>query len=305
MPSSQGYYFILVMICEISNFLVVAPLKMTQTILVCTAIRERFIANYGPPTHIVCDQDPAFISSLAQAFFQHFGVRIITVSPSNHKSLLAENGIKSLAEILKMHLSGLGPVWREYVDFAMLSYNSYSTPNFDGLCPFELVFGRKPNVLLLTEAMPQAPVSGTFREYYGNLRTKLEYMRKHLVSFRDRRAELANKDKQHHGFFIGQIVYALIPGGCPTQTGSKKIKINCVGLLVIMNSMSPNQFQLMTIDKKTFRGLFEETMLRPGWIRTPEGPVNNLADYLKIVNPLLQPHEDMSGLHGELSRLDS
>ena len=78
---------------------------------------------------------------MAQAFFHLFGIRIITVSPSNHKSLLAEHSIKSLTEILKTHLSGLGPTWMEYLDFAMLSYNSYSTPNLDGLCPFELVFG--------------------------------------------------------------------------------------------------------------------------------------------------------------------
>ena len=304
MPGSKGYRFILVLICEISNFLVVAPLKETQTIQVCEAIKECFIANYGPPTHIICDQDPAFVSSMAQAFFHHFGIRIITVSPTNHKSLLAKHGIKSLAEILKTHLSSLGPTWTDYLNFAMLSYNSYITPNLDGLCPFELVFRCKPNVLPLTEAMPKAPVSGTFREYYANLRKKLEYMRRHLVAFHDKRIELTNKDKQYHGFFIGQIVYALIPGGSPSQTGSKKIKINCVGPLVIMNCMSPNQFQLMTIDKQTFRGLFEETMLRPGWMRTPEGPVNNLADYLRIVRPLLKPHEDIADLHGSIPALE-
>ena len=222
MPGSKGYRFILVLICEISNFLVVAPLKETQTIQVCEATKERFIANYGSPTHIICDQDPAFVSSMAQAFFHHFGIRIIMVSPTNHKSLLVERGIKSLAEILKTHLSSLGPTWTDYLDFTMLSYNSYSTLNLDGLCPFELVFGRKPNVLPPTEAMPNAPVSGTFREYYANLRKKLGYMRRHLVAFCDKRIELTNKDKQHHGFFIGQIVYALIPGGSPTQTGSKR-----------------------------------------------------------------------------------
>ena len=119
MPSSQGYSFVLVMICEVSNFLVVAPLRSAQTIPVCNAIRSRFIAHFGPPTHIISDQDPAFVSSLAQAFFQHFGIRLIMISPSNHKSLLAEHGIKSLAEILKCHLSGLGPNWPDYLDFSI------------------------------------------------------------------------------------------------------------------------------------------------------------------------------------------
>ena len=291
MPPSQGYSFVLVMICEVSNFLVVSPLRSAQTIPVCNAIRSRFIAHYGPPTHIISDQDPAFVSSLAQAFFQHFGVRLLTVSPSNHKLLLAEHGIKSLAEILKCHLSGLGPTWPDYLDFTMLCYNSYSSPNLDGLCPFELVFGRKPNVLPLSEALREAPVTGTFSDYYAKLRKKLDYMRKHLVSFCDKWSELVNKDKQHHGFFIGQVVYVSLPGGSSTETGSQKVRISCVGPLVIMNCLSPTQFELMTLDKQKFRGTFEETMLRPGWLRTPEGPVNNLANYLRIMKPLLKPHE--------------
>ena len=72
MPPSQGYSFVLVMICEVSNFLVVSPLKSAQTIPVCNVIRSRFIAHYGPPMHIISDQDPAFVSSLAQAFSPAF-----------------------------------------------------------------------------------------------------------------------------------------------------------------------------------------------------------------------------------------
>ena len=143
----------------------------------------------APPTHIICDQATSFLSSLAQAFFHHYGVRIITVSPTNHQSLLAEHGIKSLAEILKCHLAEFGSRWSEFLDFAMLAYNSYASPNLDGLSPFELVFGRKPNILPLQEAMPDALVTGTFREYYANLHEKLKYLRDHLVSFCDKRVE--------------------------------------------------------------------------------------------------------------------
>ena len=252
---SSNHSFILVMLCDVSNFLVVAPLKAAQTKLVCEAINKTFIQNFSPPTHLTCDLDLAFVSSLAQAFFQHFGIRLITMSPTNHKSLLAEHGIKSLAEILKCHLSGLGPNWTEYLDFAMLAYKSYSTPNLDSLCPFEMVFRRKPNVLPLTEAMPNAPVTGSFRDYYKQLREKLEYLRRHLVSFRDNRWELMNKDKQHHDFFIGQLVYVLLPAGGRNQC--QKVKVSCVGPLVIMNSLSPTLFELMTLDKQKFRGAYE------------------------------------------------
>ena len=181
--SSHKYQYILVMLCEVSNFLVAIPLKATQTKEICLGINKYFIRNYGPHTHLICDQASAFLSSLAQAFFQLYGIRLITVSPSNHKSLLVEHGIKSLADILKCHLAEFGSCWSDYLDFAMLAYNLYNSPNLDGLSPYELVFGRKPNILPLQEAMPSAPVSGTYRDYYENLRGKLKYLRDHLVSF--------------------------------------------------------------------------------------------------------------------------
>ena len=193
--SPYKYQFILVMLCEVSNFMVVVPLKAAQTKEICSGINKHFICNYSPPTHLICDKASLFLSSLAQAFFRHYGIRMITVSPTNHKSLLTEHGIKSLAEILKCHLAEFGPRWSKFLDFAMLAYNSYNTPNLDGLSPFELVFGQKPNILPLQEAMPDAPISGTYGEYYLNLREKLKYLRDHLVSFCDKRIELQNRGK--------------------------------------------------------------------------------------------------------------
>ena len=52
-----------------------------------------YIKYSGFPAHIICDQDPAFMSSFAQNFFQQFGIKIITVIVSIHISFLAENGI--------------------------------------------------------------------------------------------------------------------------------------------------------------------------------------------------------------------
>ena len=37
-------------------------------------------------------------------------------------------------------------------------------------------------------------------------------------------------------------------------------------------------------------------MLRPGWIKTPEGPVNNYSDFLRAVKPVLSPTDGATGL---------
>ena len=75
---------------------------------ICVALMNSFIGYFGTPIRIVCDQYPAFMSHLTQWFLYTYGIHITTASPTNHQSLMAEHGIKSLASILMKHLIGLG-----------------------------------------------------------------------------------------------------------------------------------------------------------------------------------------------------
>ena len=72
--SPHKYQYILVMLCEVSNFMVAIPPRVAQTKEICSGINKHFICNYGPPTHLICDQASSFLSSLAQAFFHHYGI---------------------------------------------------------------------------------------------------------------------------------------------------------------------------------------------------------------------------------------
>ena len=93
-----------------------------------------------------------------EAFVEKLNIRMITVSTTNHKSLLAEHGIKSLSNLLVKHLSGLWS-WYNCLPYAMLCYNSYSTPNLDNYSPYELVFGHKMTLNPKMELEPQAVVN--------------------------------------------------------------------------------------------------------------------------------------------------
>ena len=179
-PSKSPYKYILVLLCDISNFLVATPMKKATAEEVCSILFDNFMAYYTVPMRIICDQDLAFMSSLCQWFFKAYGIQLVTVSPTNHKSLQAEHGIKSLSNILMKHLSGLGDNWHLYTRSAMLTYNTYNTPNLDNLSPFELTFGRKPILVPKLESIPHIPVTGTFIKAKQNLEQKLKYLREKL-----------------------------------------------------------------------------------------------------------------------------
>ena len=79
--------------------MVALPLHSTKTSppKILQVFQKGYVAYFGLPTHIVCAPNAAFMSSLMEAFTEQLNIKMIMVSPTNHKSLLAEHGIKSLS----------------------------------------------------------------------------------------------------------------------------------------------------------------------------------------------------------------
>ena len=64
-------------------------------------------------------------------------------------------------------------MWPKYLPLAKFAYNTFNTLNLPNYSPYELVFGRKPKLLLNLETMPDIKVSGSFRDYYNLLNKRL------------------------------------------------------------------------------------------------------------------------------------
>ena len=283
-PSKDKSNYILVLLCEVSNFIVAVPMKAATAPEICNALMENFIGCFGTPVRIVCDQDPAFMSHLTRWFLKSYGIHVTTASPTNHQSLMAEHGIKSLASILMKHLNGLGDNWPHFCKPVMLVYNSYVSPNLDNLSPFEVAMGRKAVLTPRFECKPNVPISGTLAKAHENLQEKLLYFRKRLEEVRSNRIALMNKEGQHYGFTVGQTVYLYNPSGSQLQTGNKKIQCHFVGCLAIYKCISPNQFLLMSLDGVLYLIIVEEARLKPGLISTHKGPVRTLSELKNAAN---------------------
>ena len=277
MPMNKGYSHILVLLCEVSNYMVALPLSSTRTQNIIETFQRGYLAYFGPPTHIICDQDPAFTSSLMEAFVTQLNIKVILVSPTNHKSLQAEHGIKSLSGLLVKHLSQVWS-WHSCLPYSMLCYNAYSTPNLNGYSPYELVYGHKMTLSQDLELKVDTVVSGTFTDYYEKLKKNLKYMGERLQKFRSQRLDMLNRNRQCHAFEVGQIVYLYQARGSMVQTGSRKIACYFVGPLVIYKAVGPNQFLLMSLDGQIYPHLIEETRLKPGTIWTSKGNVTTLVE---------------------------
>ena len=184
MPRSQkGHKFILCIIDVMTNYLITVPIYCSRSEEVKETLIEHVISKFCAPDCIIMDQDSAFMSTLMNYLFRKLNIKIMTVAPYNHQSLQAEHSIKTLSQILTKHLSGQGQMWHKYLPLATFAHNTFNSPNLANHSPYELVFGRKPKLLLDLETDPDVRASGTHREYLLQLRKRLEYLYKLLQDF--------------------------------------------------------------------------------------------------------------------------
>ena len=144
MPKScRGHRYILCVIDEVMNYIIMAPIKQSRSEEVGEALINNVFSKYCIPDYMIMDLDTAFMSSLMNYLFKRLGIKIKTVVPYNHQSLQAEHGIKSLSNILTKHLTKSGEMWPDYLQYTTLAYNTYNSLNLSNYSPYELVFGRK------------------------------------------------------------------------------------------------------------------------------------------------------------------
>ena len=183
---TTGDRYILCVIDEVTNYIITAPMKQAKSEEIGEILINSVFSKYCVLDYIIMDLDSAFMSSLMSYLFKKLGIKIKTVTPYNHQSLQAEHGIKSLSNILTKHLTKSGDMWRDYLPFVTLAHNTLNSPNLSNYSPYELVFGRKPKLLLDLETDPDIKVAATYKEYYERLEQRLKYLQKVLLDFKMR-----------------------------------------------------------------------------------------------------------------------
>ena len=152
-----------------------------------------------------------------------------------------------------------------------------NTPNLANNSPYELVFGRKPKILLSLETVPDIKVLGLFKEYYDLLNKCLKYLHEIIQNFKSKRLAMINKDRMFFQYNSGDLVYIISPLTSQLQTASRKVMIKYIGPIVVYKIIDPHTYLLMTLDGNILQGLFENERLNPAILRTSEGNVNNLV----------------------------
>ena len=285
MPKShKGHMYILCIINEVTNYLLMVPIFQARSEEIGEALIENFITKFCILEYIIMDQDSAFMSSLMVYLLDKFNIKIKTVAPYNHQSLQAEHGIKLVSNILDQASCNLGQMWLKYLSLATFAYNTFNTPNVGNHSPYKLIFGRKPKALINLESNPDIKVSRTFKEYDELLNKRIKYLQNILFNFKSKRLAMINKDRGFFQYKSGGLIYIIPPLTSQLHTASCKAAIKYVGPVVIYKIIDPHNHLLMTLDGKILRELFKHERLKPAIIGTSQGNLQNLAELRQIMN---------------------
>ena len=228
MPKShKGHKFILCVIDEMTNYLITIPIYQVRSEEIEDALIDNVISKYSIPECMIMDQDSAFMSTIVNYLFKRLNIKVKTVAPFNHQSLQVEHGIKSLSSILTKHLTEQGQMWPKFLPLATLAYNTFNLPNLANLSPYELVFSRKPKILLDLEMDPDIKVSGMYTDYYALLK-KLKYLQNTLQQFKSRLLAMINKNCKDFQYNSGDLVYIISPLTSQLRTNSRKVTVKYV-----------------------------------------------------------------------------
>ena len=88
-----------------------------------------------------------------------------------------------MSTILTKHLTNLGQMWLKYLSLATFAYNTFNSPNLANYSPYEIVFGRKPKVLLNLDTIPDIKVLDTFKDNHELVNKRLKYFHRLLQNF--------------------------------------------------------------------------------------------------------------------------
>ena len=237
--SQKGHKFILCIIDEMTNYLITVPIYLSRSEEIGETLIEHVISKFCAPNCIIMEQDSTLMSALMNYLFRKLNIKIMTVALYNHQSLHVEHGIKSLSRILTKHLSGQGQMWHKYLPLATFTHNTFNSPNLANYSHYELVFGRKPKLLLDLETDPDVKISGTCRENFLQLRKRLEYLHKLLQDFWMKRLAMINKDIEDFQYNSRDLVYIILPLTSQLRTASRKNSIKYVGPLAVYKIVDP------------------------------------------------------------------
>ena len=260
-----GYQYLLVIMCDKTNFTIVTSLRSRDAQSVTEALIYQVIYLFGPQDKL-CDEAAEFTSHIVQAILHMLNCKLKVISPYNHGSSKVERKIKTVSDIIVKHLWDKGQMWPLFATTAAYSMNTFASKALNGFSPFQLVFVCDPPDLTSLSFPKIDTIPVAHREYYNLLLARAQMVGRLLLEWRTQQAlEFENKNRQftkEEIFEDNQMVYLLAPHSSALQTSITKFWQDFIGPLFIDTALDKMHYRLKDATSLLLDGTYHITASR-------------------------------------------
>lgn len=222
--------------CDLTKYVVIIPVSNKEASTIAKALVEHFILIYGNFLELKSDQGTEYknevlnqigkILKFKQNFATAYHPQTIGALERNHRCL---------NEYLRSFSNEHHDDWDEWIKFYSFVYNTTTHTDTD-YTPFELVFGRKPN-LPQDIFKPKIDPVYNLEQYCNELKYKLQkshlVAKENLIREKQKRLQSSNKYTNSIKLSEGDLVYI-------TNENRKKLDPHYIGPFKVKNVQAQN-----------------------------------------------------------------
>ena len=269
MPESElGFRYILVCVCEFTNWMKTIPLADQKAQTIVMALYFKICCEYGTPKALICDEAPAFQSVALQEYFKALNIQLIYISPMNHGSNRSERYIRTLNDIITKCLVGTGNNWPLYVPSATFAMNC-QVSQVTGFTPFQMVYNKQPSDKLSFDFDPtksgikvDTPLYMIFMDQSKLLINQMIMRRKKYEA----ESQLVRESRKYpdvHGYAVGDLVLINHSPSSVLKAPSRKLKRDWVGPFKIQAIIDDSHYMISDWTGQLSHKRFHVNRLKP------------------------------------------
>ena len=154
-PPDSKYQLIMVVLDRFSGFTYLIPVSNNITAVETAHILvERVFSVHGFPTSLVSDRDPKFTSRFWTQLMANLNIDLNMATAYHHQTNgQTERRIRTVRQCLRNYVSPKGINWVRHLPHVQTAINAAPSDSTE-LSPFEITFGRPPNLLPSVRVLP-------------------------------------------------------------------------------------------------------------------------------------------------------